>query len=511
MSLRRSVVWAFLGQIVVAVVGFGSSVVVSRLLTPYEFGLNSIALATSGILAVFVASGADAFIVREVNLTRQMIATATTINAILFTTLSTALLAISFYAGPLLGDERAGAVVRILAIMPLLNILAFRPAAMLQRDMRFKAAAVVAITSVVVNNTVAIAAILAGARYTGPAIGAVSGLAATLILYLFIDPRELRPSFSTRNLGSMAMFGLRMVTVSGAGQFVHYMSHLILGRVLGIGPLGLYSRATLLANFIFSQLYGTATRVTFAQMSKVFRETGELKHTFMQSFYVILSAMWPLLVVLAILAKPALVILYGEQWTGAALPFTILLIAHVINLTFGMNWELFVIRDRLQVQTRYEIGRSLVGLLLFSLGCLVGLGAAAAGRLGDALIGSALYFPWLSRLSGARYGEILAVYRRAGLITVAAALPPLALMIATGWSAHPPILWLVASVLLGLVAWVGTLRWLRHPLLTEAALILSAGQSALSRGPFRMLRAGARADAAASPQMPAPMPTEERF
>lgn len=511
MSLRRSVAWAFLGQLTVAVVGFGGSVVVSRLLTPYEFGLNAIALATSGVLAVFVASGADAFIVREVNLTRQMIATATTVNAILFTVLSVALLAISFHAGTLLGDARAGPVVRILAIMPLLNILAFRPAAMLQREMRFKAAAVVAITSVVVNNGVAIVAILAGARHTGPAIGAVSGLAATILLYLFINPRDLRPTFSTQNLGSMAMFGLRMVTVSGAGQFVHYMSHLILGRMLGIGALGLYSRATLLANFIFSQLYGTATRVTFAQMSKVFRETGELRHVFMQSFYVILSAMWPLLVGLAILAKPALVILYGDQWVAAALPFTILLVAHVINLTFGMNWELFVIRDRLQVQTRYEIGRSLVGLLLFSLGCFAGLGAAAAGRLGDAVIGSVLYFPWLSNLSGARYGEILTVYRRAALVTAAAALPPLMLMIATGWSAHPPAAWLIAAVLIGLLCWLGMLRWLNHPLLAEAALILSAGRLALVQGPFRLLRAGGRADAAGAPQAPPPLPTEDRF
>lgn len=511
MSLRRSVVWAFLGQFIVAIVGFGGSVIVSRLLTPYEFGLNSIALATSGILAVFVASGADAFIVREVELTRQMIATATTINAILFTTLSAALLAVSFYAGPLLGDERAGAVVRILAIMPLLNILAFRPAAMLQRNMRFKAAAVVAVASVTINNGVAIAAILAGARSTGPAIGAVSGLAATIVLYLFISPGDLRPSFSIRNIGPMAKFGLRMVTVSGAGQFVHHMSHLILGRMLGIDALGLYSRATLLANFIFSQLYGTATRVTFAQMSKVFRETGELKQVFLHSFYVILSVMWPLLLVLAILAKPALAILYGDQWTGAALPFTILLLTQVVVLVFGMNWELFVICDRLQVQTRYEIGRSVFGLLLFSLGCLIGTGAAAAGRLADAVIGSVLYFPWLSRLSGASYGDILTVYRRGALIAAAAAWPPLALMIATGWTAHPPIFWLGASVLLGLVCWLGILRWLNNPLLAEAALILSAGQSALSRGSFRLLRLAGRADAAASPQAPASISDEDRL
>lgn len=511
MSVRRSVFWAFFGQIISAVVGFGSSVVIARLLSPYEFGLNAIAVSTSGLLAVIAASGADALIVREVNLTRQIVASATTVNAILFIMLSFILFGVSFVAEPLLGDSKAGNIIRILSILPLLNILAFRPSAMLQRDMRFKAAALVVSVSVIVNNLITIIGILLGGSYLSPAIGAVSGMIATLILYAFISPNESIPKFSLIGIKDMAIFGLRMVSVSGAGQFVQHTSQIILGRILGISVLGLYSRATLLANFLFSQLYGTATRVTFSQMSKKYRETGELKETFLRSFYIIVSVMWPLLLSLAILSKPALVILYGDRWVGAAVPFAILLIAQAFTLSFGMNWELFVIRDRLAVQTRYEIARSILGLAAFSIGCMFSMTMAAMGRLVDAIIGCVLYFPWMGRLSGANNQQILGIYGRGGAIAAITTLPSLVLMVATGWSAHPPLLWLVSSVLASALCWVAMLWALSHPLLAEARVIYSVGRRTLARMPYIGLHRLGRADAANAPQPIDRAPIDERF
>lgn len=511
MSVRRSVAWAFLGQGFCAAVGFGSSVVIARLLTPYEFGINAVAVATSGILSVIAASGADALIVREVSLTKQALATATTVNAILFTSFSAVLMGVSFIAGPLLGDANVGAVIRILAILPLLNILTFRPAAMLQRAMRFKVAALVASAAVVVNNAVTITAILLGASYVGPAIGAVSGVAVTVLLYLLIIPAELRLSFSSRKIGATMAFGLRMISVSGAGQFVQHASQIVLSRMLGIAALGLYSRAALLVNFLFSQIYGTATRVAFAQLSRVHRETGEVKEAFLSSFYMITTVMWPLLLSLAVIARPAIVILYGENWIEAATPLSILLIAQVLALGFGMNWELFVIKDRLAVQARYEITRLSIGLIAFAGGCLVSMTAAALGRLVDVILGCILYFPWLSRLSGAQSSEIVAIYARSGAIAFVTAVPPFALMAATGWDANVSRPLLLASLVAGGVSW-GVMLWLfSHPLLGEAGVLIAASRRTFASLPFASLRRVGDPDAAAAPQAGERTPLDERF
>jgi O-antigen/teichoic acid export membrane protein len=474
MSTRRSVIWAFAGQFATAAVAFGSSVAIARLLSPYELGLNAVAVATSGILSIVAASGADALIVREVQLTRQVVAAATTVNAILSACFAVGLMAISFAAGPLLGDEKAGEVLRILALVPLVNIVTFRPAAMLQRTMRFKTASLIALANVIVANAVTIAGILLGFGYRSPAVGTLTACLVSFALYALSSPAEVKPSFALQGTRRMALFGFRMVSVTGMGQFVQYFSQILLGRFLGINVLGLYSRAASLANFIYANLYSTATRVAFAQLSKDYRETGQVRETFLRSFYIIISVMWPLLAGLAILSRPVITLLYGERWLSAALPFSLLLVAQMFTLSFGMNWELFVIRDRLAVQTRYEITRSLIGLAIFAFGCTISMVAATVGRIMDAAIGLVMYFAWMGRLADAQPREIVAIYLRSGLLALVAVAPAAALMIATDWDARVSWLWLGGAITTGIIGWAVVLALLTHPLLTELRVISSA-------------------------------------
>lgn len=508
MSTRRSVIWAFAGQFATAAIAFGSSVAIARLLSPYELGLNAVAVATSGILSIIAASGADALIVREVQLTPQVVAAATTVNAILAACFAIGLMAISFAAGPLLGDEKAGDVLRILALVPLVSILTFRPAAMLQRAMRFKTASLIALANVIVANTVTIAGILLGFGYRSPAAGTVSACLVSLALYALSSPTEIRPSFALQGTRKMALFGFRMVSVTGMGQFVQYFSQILLGRFLGINVLGLYSRAASLANFIYANLYSTATRVAFAQLSKDYRETGQVRETFLRSFYIIISVMWPLLAGLAVLSRPVIALLYGDRWLSAALPFSLLLVAQIFTLSFGMNWELFVIRDRLAVQTRYEITRSLIGLAIFAFGCTISMVAATIGRIMDAAIGLVLYFAWMGRLADAQPREIIAIYLRGGLLALVAVAPSAALMIATDWNARLSWFWLGGAITTGIACWVIVLYLLAHPLLQELRVISMAALRPL-------LTRRKRPDIVPSGDIPAAvndrLPIDERF
>jgi hypothetical protein len=75
-------------------------------------------------------------------------------------------------------------------------------------------------------------------------------------------------------------------------------------------------------------------------------------------------------------AKPAIFILYGEPWLGAAAPLSLVLIAQVIAVGFGMNWELFVLKDETARQTRIEGVRGGLGLTAFTIGASISLTAA---------------------------------------------------------------------------------------------------------------------------------------
>jgi O-antigen/teichoic acid export membrane protein len=471
MSVRRSLTWAFSGQFINFTVQFAGSVVLARLLSPYEMGITAIAMAAFGIVSVFTAFGVGSYVVRDPDLQPQTLETAFTVNAALLCGLSLLILALSFGAGWILKEPRAAGVLRVAAISNLFGIISFRPSVMLQREMQFKRMSLIGIISGVVGSSSTVAFAFAGASYMSVAYGGLIASAMGTALTFAMGRQHASYRLSTSSWRSITIFGLQIMSISGVAVLVGRLCDLILGRTLGVAALGIYGRANSLSGLIFENVYGTATRVVFVQLSKDFRETGELRTTFLRSLQIITAFMWPLLAGLALLSRPAIFTLYGEKWLMAAVPFSILLVAQIITLGFGMNWELFVLRGETGRQAKYEITRSITGLALFSIGCHFSLAAAAASRIVDSLVGLILYAPQVRRLANTAAYEVSGIYRESGILALAATLPTLVIMITHDWSARTPLLQIFVAVALGIGLWSIALALLDHPLKDEAFML----------------------------------------
>ncbi len=471
MSVRRSLAWAFSGQFIAFAVQFAGTIAIARLLSPSEIGIYAIAMAALGIIQVVTTFGIASYIIREAELAPGTLEGAFTVNTILVLSLTLLLAGLSFAAGPVLGAPQAGSVLRILALSNLLAILNFRPSAMLQRGMQFKQLSLITVTSGLVQTASTVGFALAGASYMSPAYASlISGVAVTTMT-LALGRRHIGFGLTLANWRPITTFGLQMMSVSGVAMLTGKLSDLILGRMLGVTALGLYGRASSLSSIIFDNLYGTATRVVFVQLSKDYRERGTWQATYLRSFAMITAFMWPLLIGLAILSRPAVLILFGERWLPAALPLAALMVAQFIGVAFGMNWELFVLRGETGRQAKYEVARLLLGVPIFALGCVYGLLTAALAKIADALIGLILYYPHVRRLAEIGPREIPAIYRDSGLLTLVATMPSLVTMIVYDWSPRTPFPIIAAAVALGIALWFGLIFLMGHPLREELLML----------------------------------------
>lgn len=472
MSIRRSLAWIFSGQAVIFLIAFLGSLVIARLLSPHEMGVYAIAAAIAGFISVISTMGLGAYLIREVELTVDQRSAVFTVNALINMSIAAILFAASFLGAHYWGDTDVTIVMRLLCVPPLIAIFDFLPSTLAQREMAFRTTSLIQMSTTLLSVTLTV--ILAWAGFSSLsmpyAVIAAALLRAMLFNILISHHVFLRVSFT--GWRPIFVFGLRMITVSGVAQLTQRACDIIIGSMLGLASLGLYSRASNLASLIFQNLYGTATGVIFAQLSKTFRETGELRAPFLRGLETILAVMWPLLIGLAVLSQPAVHILYGAKWQAAAQPLSLLMIAQFVVLSFGMNWELFVLRDETARQTNYEIFRAVGGLILFALGSLFGLSAAAAGRIGEATIGAAAYLPHMSRLSGASLSEFGKVYLESVLLTIAAVSPSFGLMLWSGWSPETSPILIALAVSTGIGFWMLALKQLRHPLLNEIVHVL---------------------------------------
>jgi O-antigen/teichoic acid export membrane protein len=467
MSFRKAVAWSVMGQILSFVFSFGGSVVVAHYLEPRELGVFAIALATAAILNTLTSFGLHNYVVRAENLTPQTISAAFTLNAIVALLASAALVVVAVVQVTVFQTPDVPRVLFVLAVSPLIGIFEFRPTAMLQREMRFSVLSVVGTLKIIVSTVLVVSLAMLGFSYMSLGYGVVLAACFSALCFNLVARDHIGFSLSLAEFRDMMRFGLSMMSIGGVATLAARLSDIILGNMLGLPALGLYSRATNISNNIFDNLYGAMTRVVFVRLSKEYRETGAIHELYLRSFQAISALMWPLLLGIAILSGPFVALLYGERWLGAAAPLSLLMMAQFVVVCFGMNWELMVLHDESPRLSRIEAVRAVAGLVTFSAGCLFSIAGAAVGRIAEALFGLVLYRPHVDRLARTRPGEMARIYANGAMATAAAVLPSAALMAWYGWSAQTPMSLIIPTVFLGIALWFVVLVRQDHPLIAE--------------------------------------------
>lgn len=467
MTVRRSLAWSYSGQAMNFLIAFGSSVVIARLVTPFEFGIYAMAAAFSSLVGVVFGLGLAGYIVREEKIDIQTLRSVFTVSATFTLAFSALLISAGAAATRLFGSPKVGEFLLVFGFTPLIQLLEFVPSALATREMRFGTISSISVMRAAVLAGTTIALALLGFGHMSFAWAGIAAASASALAYnlLFWEKTVFRPRFV--GFRAIATFGFQMVSISSFSSINARVGEMALGSWLGLLTLGLYSRAANLATQMYSNVYGAAVAVFFVKMAADLRETGEFHHTLFRALRVILVVIWPMMLGIAILSGPIVQALYGARWLGAALPLTFLMLAYFIILGMGMHWQVFILRKQTALQTRLEAVRAASGLLLFCLGALISLPAAAAARTAEAIIAYFLYRPHLDRLIGAGSGKLDRLYLESLAVSVIAVLPSLALMAWTRFAPRTPLLWVAGAVFLGGIGWALALVHFRHPLLEE--------------------------------------------
>jgi O-antigen/teichoic acid export membrane protein len=478
-SVRGAFFWSLLGQALALAALLLATIVLARLLNPREMGIYAMGLAVNGILQVLAALGLGTYLTREEKLSPAHLGLAFTINALLAILLAAVTLGLSYAAVPVFGEAGVGQILRLLSVVPIIGMFELLPTAMMQRELRFRPISTVLTLRSIGSMIATIGTARMGASYMSAAWGAIAFAVIGAVGANMAAPGHLRIRLTLRGWRHMAAFGLRVMSIGGFSVLAMRASEIVMGRLLGLPALGIFSRASTIYNVIYANVFGAAARVLLAKLAADNRATGDLRPTYVHGLQITLAVMWPFLLGIALLSRPVVQILFGPQWLAAALPLTILMVAQAIAMCFAMSYELFVLRDELAEQTRYELFRSVCGFGLFTIGCLFSLEAAAVGRLGEVLLGAWLYIPNIKRLARLEDGIMFSAFRVNLLVTTVATAPAAALMIVTGWSATTSPFAIGVSICCGAAAWLLALRVTGHPLFQEIQRMVGMAQNRL--------------------------------
>jgi len=322
----------------------GSLMILARLLGPRDFGLVGMVTAVTGVLSLFKDAGLSTATVQRVNVTDDQISNLFWVNILIGVILGVFSLAIAPVLVGLYHEPRLSSVTAALATSFLLNAAGVQHTAILQRQMRFTALAIVDTLSSLVSSAVGVGMALAGCGYwslvgmsiTAPAI-------STLSVWLITS---WIPGLPRRHVGvrSMLNFG-GTVTLNGLVVYLAYnLDKVLLGRYRGADVLGVYGRAYQLINIPTDSLNSAVGVVAFSALSRLQEDPRRFKSYFLKGYSLVLTLTLPVTLASALFANEIIVVLLGPTWKDAA---TILRLLTPTILAFGLinplGWMLYSI------------------------------------------------------------------------------------------------------------------------------------------------------------------------
>jgi O-antigen/teichoic acid export membrane protein len=428
-----------------------STMILARLLTPRDFGLMAMVMTVTTFMRVFKDAGLSIATVQRERITHAQVSNLFWINVAVSALCTLIIAASAPVVGRFYHDFRVVNITLLLSITFLISGLTAQQQALLKRQMRFKALALIEVGSMAAGVPVAIIMALLGYSYWSLVGSSLSMEIAGLVLTLSIS--RWRPQWPSVRSGvrPMISFGAHRT----AGDFVMSLSrgcdNLLIGRFYGSAAVGLYSRASALLIRPLELFLSPINAVFVPALSRLQTQPTRYRSTFLRLYEAI--ALFGLFFTGLLLAvsRPLTLVLLGPQWEQAAVIFGGFTVAALcVPLANASTW-LFVSQGRGRDMFVTQSINACAIVFSFVVGLPFGpVGVAMAFSVSTLLVRIPIYYYSAGRNGPVRTADLWSVFfRHLPVWVVVFSATSLALVLAARFA---PLLQLLICVPAGLIA-----------------------------------------------------------
>lgn len=355
------------------VIQFGTTIFLARILGPGEYGIATVVIVVASLSGLLRDSGLSAFIVQRRRLSLRIISGL----HILSTAFGLFLAVLTIFLGPLteelFHDSRYTGFFIVISATFFFGGLSAVPTALLSRDMKYRALAVIDVVSVAVACAAGVGVALAG-------LGAWSLVAqATTLVTVQAACAAAACTFKgqrpagLRELRRVCSFSASVSVVQLLNYAAGNLDKLIVVTIFGPRAAGLYTQAFQLLIIPLTQICQPMQRVFVPTMSRLTEAPSQFKNFFRATISVVTFTLWPVFAALFVFADSVVAIVFGPAWADSSPIFRSLVwVGFSQSLIYILTWT-FVATGQVRRQAMWTFVSQPVLILAFCVGTTWGV------------------------------------------------------------------------------------------------------------------------------------------
>lgn len=323
-SIRSSSKWLVSSNIVGQALQFAFGIALARLLVPADFGMIVTIQIFTGFVSLVASGGMGQALIRSKEASEKdfqvifsmQLGIGVLVYACFF---SIAPSFADWFGNPLYKD-----LLRISAISfvirPFLNIHNI----WLQREMRFREASMIGLAVNLISGVASISMAASDFGVWSLVLGGLLGSVVSYFLVFRLTPMHSRLFFDRQIAQKHSGFGFKIILNDLVSYMRRQTSNFIVTKMAGPAMVGLFNKGDSLARLPLDMISGPIYHPVFRAMSIEQDNPDRIKYLFFRMTTLLLLYTLPLYIGLWWLAKPFIVVVYGEHWADAAIPLQIL-------------------------------------------------------------------------------------------------------------------------------------------------------------------------------------------
>ena len=392
MSLKQQalsgVKWTSLSSIIVAIIQLVQLVILVHYLEPVDFGLMAIVAVIIGFSALFMDMGISAAIIHRQDITHSQLSSLYWLNIFVGIGLFILIYSLAPLFSKFYNEPELIPIVRLLSITFIISAIGNQYGILLQKALRFNTMAKISIISMSVAFIVAVVLAMKGFGVYALVYASLTSAVVGVLLNVIVGIKEHKPSlvYKHKEIKPMISFGMFQMGERGINYFNSQFDVILIGKLLGVEALGIYTVAKNLSMRPAQIINPIITKVTFPIMAKVQNNTEQLKNIYLKTINYLSSVNFPIYILLAILAEPIILTLFGEKWSESILILQILSIYGTIRSTGNPIGSLLLAKGRVDLGFYWNLGLFFFIPLTIFIGSYWGLKGVSFTLLGLMII-----------------------------------------------------------------------------------------------------------------------------
>lgn len=372
-SATSSVFWSAVERFSVQGIQFILSIIIARLVTPYDYGLIAMMAIFIAISNSLVDSGFSIALIQRQDRTEIDFSTAFYYNVFLSIFLYGVLFFISPYIADFYNEPLLSTLLKFSGLNIIITAFSMVQKAKLTINLDFKNQAKYSFISVILSGIVGVFLAYKGSGVWALIVQSLLSNILNVIFLNFVVKWKPLLVFSNESFKKLFFFGSKLMASGLLNTIYLNLYSLVIGKFYNASDVGYYNRAYTFSQFPSVNIVSIISRAMYPIQCQHQNDKEKLKEIVMRDLRATCFIVFPLMIGLAAMSNQVIICLLTEKWTNAIIPLSILSVAYMLYPLMLIDNQIIYVCGRSDLFLKAEIIKKIVAVSFLIIAISYGL------------------------------------------------------------------------------------------------------------------------------------------